>query len=96
MPSEATILAQACERERRFLAGIKAYPGLPSRFDDLLVYLEDNLLDIRELCELRGLSFKESADRYIAHVVESWRDLRDGEATAGQLEATLRALLATL
>jgi hypothetical protein len=97
MPSEAAILAKARERERRFVADIKAHPGLPSRFDDFLIYVEDNLLDIRELAAVRGLDFKERADRYIAHVVETWRNtLRDGETAAAQLEQTLRALLATL
>ena len=96
MPSEATILAQARERERRFVADIKAHPDLPSRFDDFLVYVEDNLLDIRELAMTRGLDPKVCADHYIDQVIEAWRGMPNGEASAAQLKETLLALLATL
>jgi hypothetical protein len=49
LESESEIIAKARARERRYLASIKNHPGSPRRFDDLLLYLEDNLIDLREL-----------------------------------------------
>jgi hypothetical protein len=95
--SEAAILDRARERERRYCASVLAHSHAESGFADLLLYVEENLLDIRELAAVRGLDFGECADRYIAHVVQTWRDMiGGGDAVAEQLEETLRALLATL
>ena len=39
--------ARERERERCFIATIKAHPGSANRFDDFLVFVEDNLIDLR-------------------------------------------------
>jgi hypothetical protein len=93
--SEADIIAQARERERRLIADIKAHPGLPSRFEALLVYIEDNLLEIRALAAVSWLDPKRCADDYIGHIIATWRQtVRGGEAATEQLQGMLRALAA--
>ncbi len=97
MHSEATIIAQARERERRYLAGIRNHPRSPRRFDDFLLYLEDNMLDLRALAEVRGLDFKRCAEDYIETVIRRWRKhVRNGDASATKLHKALNDILATL
>ncbi len=97
MHKEDAIIAQARERERRYLASIKAHPASPRRFDDFLLYLEDNLLDLRALAEVRGLDFKRCAENYIETVIRRWRQhIRNGDASATKLRRALHDILATL
>jgi hypothetical protein len=43
-PPSSSSRRSARERERRYLASIKAHPGSPHRFDDLLVFFEERLV----------------------------------------------------
>ena len=97
MPTEHAIIAQARERERRFLATTKNHPGSPRQFDDLLLYLEDCLLDLRALAKVRGFDFQQRAQIYVESVVQAWRrHIQNSEASADNLRHSLHRLLKTL
>ena len=96
MHSEDAIIAQARERERRFITNIKAHPGRTG-FEHLLIYLEDNLLSLRELAKVRGLDFERCAEKYIDDVVEAWRrNVKNGKTSADDLRSALHAILEVL
>jgi len=69
MLTEKAILERAREREKLFLANVTKR----ANFAELLIYVEDNLLDLRELTKLRGTNFQHAAEKYIEHVVEQWQ-----------------------
>ena len=96
MHKEATIIKEARERERRFITNIKAHPGRTG-FEHLLIYLEDNLLSLRELAKVRGLDFERCAEKYIDDVIEAWRKtVSKSDTSAAQLRETLRQILEVL
>jgi hypothetical protein len=89
MHKEDAIIAKARERERRYIASIQAHPGSPRSFDDLLLYIEDNVIDLKELCAIRGIDFERSAKTSIDGVVNDWPN----KASAEQLRGILNAIV---
>jgi hypothetical protein len=97
VPTEASIIKQARARERKYIDSIKAHPNAPRKFDDFVLYLEDNLLDLRELAKVRGLDFQHCAEKYIDDVVVAWRTtVSKSDTSAAQLRETLRQILEVL
>ena len=92
MPTEASIIKQARARERRFIADIKAHPG-PGQFESLITYLEDAILDLKELCAVRGLDFQRCARTYVDNVVSEWCRMKTGKTSAEQLRGILTAIV---
>ena len=83
--------------EQRFIASVKAHPGSPRRFDDFLIYIEDNLLDLRALSQLRGLDFRRCAETYIETVIQAWRqNVQDSDASTDRLRQMLHDILEVL
>jgi hypothetical protein len=93
MRKEDTVLAKARERQRRYLASIQAHPRSPREFDDLLLYIEDAILDLKELCAIRGIDFERSAKTYIDGVVNDWRAMKTSKTSAERLRGILTRIV---
>ena len=97
MRTEDAIIKQAREREQHYLDSITAHPDSPRRFGDFLLYLEDNLLDVREFAKMRGVNFQRCAETYIETVVQSWcKNVHSGDVSATKLRQKLHAILKVL